>query len=69
MGDTHGHYSKRYLVVSDTQPNNPVDGLLWFDPLPCETTTTTEEPVTTTTEELVTTTTTIEPVTTTTTLI
>jgi hypothetical protein len=50
MGDTHGHYSKRYLVVSDTQPNNPVDGLLWYNPDLClTTTTTTGEPVETTT--------------------
>jgi hypothetical protein len=62
MGDTHGHYSKRYLVVSDTQPNNPIDGLLWYNPDLClTTTTTTGEPVTTTT------TTTIAPTTTTTT--
>ena len=37
---THGHYSKVYLVVSDTEPENPADGLLWYDP-ECETTTTT----------------------------
>lgn len=50
---THGHYGKVYLVVSDTEPVNPTDGLLWFYP-ECETTTTT----TTTTEVEDTTTTT-----------
>jgi len=41
MGDTHGHYSKRYLVVSQEEPDNPPDGLLWYKPDLCETTTTT----------------------------
>lgn len=45
---THGHYNKVYLVVSDTEPENPTDGLLWYDP-ECITTTTTLEPTTTTT--------------------
>ena len=48
MGDTHGHYSKKYLVVSQEEPENPGDGLLWFKPDECLTTTT-EEPETTTT--------------------
>jgi len=41
MGETHGHYSKKALVVSQTEPTNPSDGLLWYKPDLCETTTTT----------------------------
>lgn len=37
---THGQYNKVYLVVSDTEPENPTDGLLWYNP-ECITTTTT----------------------------
>ena len=61
MGSTNGSYSKVYLVVSDTEPENPTDGLLWYDP-ECDTTTTTIEETTTTTVEEVeeTTTTTIQ---------
>ena len=61
MGDTHGHYNKKNLVVSQEEPSNPTDGLLWYKPDLClTTTTTTGEPTTTTT-------TTEEPATTTTT--
>ena len=54
MGETHGHYSKKALVVSQTEPTNPTDGLLWYKPDLCETTTTTTEiaETTTTTTEL-----------------
>ena len=59
--------------MSDTEPENPADGLLWYDP-ECDTTTTTIEETTTTTveevEETTTTTTTtteVEDTTTTTT--
>lgn len=65
MGSTNGSYSKVYLVVSDTEPVNPIDGLLWYDPAECDTTTTTLEETTTTTIEE-TTTTTVEETTTTT---
>lgn len=41
MGETHGHYSKKALVVSQTEPTNPSDGLLWYKPDLCLTTTTT----------------------------
>lgn len=41
MGSTNGSYSKVYLVVSDTEPENPTDGLLWYNPDLCTTTTTT----------------------------
>ena len=54
---THGQYNKVYLVVSDTEPENPTDGLLWYNP-ECITTTTT------TTAGPTTTTTTLEPTTT-----
>lgn len=43
------------IVVSEIEPVNPSDGLMWYDPTPCPPTTTT----TTTTEEITTTTTTI----------
>lgn len=46
---THGSYSKVDLKVSETEPVNPTDGLLWYDPTPCATTTTTTIEVTTTT--------------------
>ena len=62
MGDTHGHYNKRYLVVNQTEPANPGDGLLWYKPDLCETTTTTTNEGTTTTTELGTTTTSPEPI-------
>ena len=52
------------LIVSQTEPSNPTDGLLWYKPDLClTTTTTTGEPTTTTTtteEPATTTTTTIE---------
>jgi len=58
MGETRGSYYKKALVVSQTEPTNPSDGLLWYKPDLCETTTTTTEvPVTTTTTETTTTTT------------
>lgn len=41
MGSTNGSYSKVYLVVSDTEPENPTDGLLWYNPDLCTTTTST----------------------------
>lgn len=44
MGETHGHYSKKALVVSQTEPTNPSDGLLWYKPDLCLTTTTTRIP-------------------------
>ena len=51
--------AKKALVVSQTEPTNPSDGLLWYKPDLCETTTTTtEEVATTTTTEIETTTTT-----------
>ena len=47
---THGSYSKVYLKVSQTEPVNPSDGLLWYKPDECiSTTTTTVESTTTTT--------------------
>ena len=60
MGSTNGSYSKVYLVVSDTEPENPTDGLLWYDPECDTTTTTTVEETTTTTLAEETTTTTIQ---------
>jgi hypothetical protein len=63
MGTTHGHYDKVYLKVSQTEPENPRDGLLWYKPDLCLTTTTTTAEATTTTTttiELTTTTTTIQ---------
>ena len=60
MGSTNGSYNKVYLVVSDTEPENPADGLLWYDPECDTTTTTTVEETTTTTLAEETTTTTIQ---------
>ena len=41
MGDTHGHGLKRFLIVSQEEPENPPDGLWWYKPDLCTTTTTT----------------------------
>lgn len=47
---THGSYCKIELKVSQTEPSNPHDGLLWYKPDLClSTTTTTSEATTTTT--------------------
>lgn len=50
---THGSYCKIELKISQTEPVNPSDGLLWYKPDLCTTTTTEEITTTTTTEQQV----------------
>lgn len=41
MGSTKGHSLKRFLIVSQSEPDIPPDGMWWYKPELCTTTTTT----------------------------